>query len=236
MNHSQNFRRISKVFFKQSTFSHNRFLTQTYCHSISYGRRTNSNLLTWTEAEKEVFSKEQIEICEMKVRGDFNSVIMEKFHLKSLSNITTAVVSTINGNSWRPLVGVGGRNCLLSEVDTKIFKDEIKKRSYDLNCLSTKEGLSLIYELREQRYLKGIRIANICSQRSTLSKSYIEVIQKLNPISPSDSWFYSFCQNNSIFLKNKEKLEKARQECCNQTNVRNFFTKFQHLLLNKHKR
>lgn len=86
------------------------------------------NLLTWTEAEKEVFSKEQIKICEIKVRGDFNSVIMEKFHLKSLSNIKTAVVSTINGNSWRPHVGVGGRNCLLSEVDTKIFKDEIKKK------------------------------------------------------------------------------------------------------------
>ena len=40
------------------------------------------SLLTWTEAEKEVFSKEQMEICEMKIRGDFNSVIYGKISFK----------------------------------------------------------------------------------------------------------------------------------------------------------
>ena len=61
----------------------------------------------------------------------------------------------------------------------------------------------------------------------------MEAIQKLNQTIPCDSWFYSFCQNNSIVLKNKESLEQSRQECCNQFNVGNFFTKFQNLLFQK---
>lgn len=187
-------------------------------------------IFEWTEEEKAVFSKEQMEICEMKILGCFQSDIMKKFNLLSLSNITTAVCSTISGNAWRPHLCVGGRNPLLSDVDLVIFKEQIKARSFDLNCLCTKEAMNLVSELREKRFLRGLKIATICAQRGTLCKSYLEVINKLRSEAPSSGWFYSFCQNNGIILKNKANLEEARQECCNRFNVNNFFTKFQTIL------
>lgn len=166
----------------------------------------------------------------MKIRGCFQSDIMKKFKLQSLSNITTAVCSTISGNTWKPHLYVGGINSLLSDVDLVFFKEKIKARSFDLNCLCTIEAMSLISELRENRYYRGIKIATICAQRGTLCKSYLEAINKLRPEVPSSGWFYSFCQNNDIILKNKANLEEARQECCNQFNVRNFFKKFRTIL------
>lgn len=166
----------------------------------------------------------------MKILGCFQSDIMKKFKLQSLSNITTAVCSTISGNTWKPHLNVGGINSLLSDVDLVFFKEKIKARSFDLNCLCTIEAMSLISKLRENHYYRGIKIATICAQRGTLCKSYLEAINKLRPEVPSSGWFYSFCQNNDIILKNKANLEEARQECCNQFNVRNFFKKIRTIL------
>ena len=132
-------------------------------------------------------------------------------------------------NSWRPHLEIGGRTPLLSQVDTIIFKKEIVKRSFDLNCLSTKEGFFLVSELREKRYVRATFIAKICSQKLKLSKHIQETLTKLFPSPPSDSWFYSFCEHHGIILKNNENIEIARQECCNQFNIRNFFNKFKTL-------
>lgn len=109
--------------------------------------QTTQTIFQWTDEEKAVSSPEQIEICEMKILGEFQSKIMKKFQLSSLSNITTAISCTINGNIWKPGTNLGGRNPLLNDVDTLIFTKEIKARGYDLNCLSSKEGIALIYEL-----------------------------------------------------------------------------------------
>ena len=45
------------------------------------------NLIQWSDEEKEVFSEEQMGICQMKASGSFTSSIMEKYNLSSLSNI-----------------------------------------------------------------------------------------------------------------------------------------------------
>lgn len=70
----------------------------------------------------------------------------------------------------------------------------------------------------------------------TLCKSYLDTNEKLRPNTPSDSWFYSFCNNNNIILKTKDSLERARQESCNRYNVNNFFIKFKEILENIDKR
>lgn len=86
------------------------------------------SVIDWILVEKEIFSQKQMKICEMKLSGAFQTVILEKFKLASLSNITTAACATISGIRWGPQIEIGGRHLFFSQLDTLLFKKEIKRR------------------------------------------------------------------------------------------------------------
>lgn len=78
-----------------------------------------SNIL-WTEEEKQVFSKIQMEVFNMKALGASQDKITEKYEISS-HTIYTAIRYTLAGNYWEPQKSTGGGISYLGDADVIFF-------------------------------------------------------------------------------------------------------------------
>ena len=60
---------------------------------------------------------------------------------------------------WTPHSEKGGNFSYLSPMDTYIFKKQIEENYLDMDCLRTIDGLELAYNLKQQRFYRGLKIA-----------------------------------------------------------------------------
>lgn len=56
----------------------------------------------WHDLVNEILTDTQLAICNMIIEGSTDQEIIERFGLKSKSNIGTCIRSTISGNIWSP--------------------------------------------------------------------------------------------------------------------------------------
>ena len=184
----------------------------------------SSSILAWSDDELKVLSPVQIEICQMKVDKKSCQEIIQKFRLKSSSNISTCIRSTIQGNIWSPGESFGGRPSYLSDVDIMYFKRKINESAVNLDCINTKEALQLALELKDLRFRSACAMVSSIKQKCPIPKSYLRTLKTMEPYIPSVSWLSSFCSNNGIILKDPETLENARKNYCNRKVINDFLT------------
>lgn len=186
-----------------------------------------SNIL-WTEEEKQVFSKIQMEVFNMKALGASQDKITEKYEISS-HTIYTAIRYTLAGNYWEPQKSTGGGISYLGDADVILFKKKIKENHLDLNCLKTIEAVQLAYELRADRYHRALYLYSICKVISNTNR-FKRFLFSLEPYVASETWINHFCSRNGIILKNPETLTEARRKCCNLPVINKFFSNNKKLL------
>ena len=77
-------------------------------------------IIDWTEEEKQILSKTQLQICEMHAGGASYQNIAQSLNLSGNCTVASCIRRTLAGNIWTPSMGSGGIS-YLSDVDTMIF-------------------------------------------------------------------------------------------------------------------
>lgn len=192
--------------------------------------RANFN---WTDEEKQIFSQQQIQICEMKRQGR-SQIDIENIIGVNPQAISSAICATLSGNRWEPHTDKGGVNSYIGDVDVSVFKQRINDFGLNLDCLKTIEAIEIVYELRCQRYSRAKFISNLVSQKSILAPRYIRCLRQLEPYFPCESWLTNFAKSVGIILKTPDSLEEARRKFCTTRIITSFFTKHGNLLRSVH--
>lgn len=184
----------------------------------------------WTPLEKQFLSPEQISICEMKATGKTIKEIKIRHNVNEQQQLS-AICYTMRGLQWNPHVEIGGTFPYLGPMDVLSFKLEIESNCVNLDCLRTIDGIELAYEIKKERFRRGLQIAYWCSRNQRLCEKVLKTLDSMSPAElPSFQWLNGFCNNNGILIKNGERLEDARRRFCNVQTVTRFFQKHGQLI------
>ena len=82
--------------------------------------------LQWTKEEIQIFSKTQIDICNMWANGYALERIMLKYNV-SRQAIYSAICATLKGNRWFSHSEKGGGDGYLGDVEIDKFKTRISE-------------------------------------------------------------------------------------------------------------
>lgn len=146
----------------------------------------------WLDAEIDILSEIQHNICEMKIEGHNDQEIIDYFHLRSHRNISTCMKNAIMSIIW----STGKSNCgspgYLSDVETYIIQKIIHNRGVDMDCIKTNEAVQLAYNCHEFEFTRANELAQMMTRQCSPSKSIQRVLKLLEPYVPSSSWLTYF--------------------------------------------
>jgi hypothetical protein len=112
----------------------------------------------------------------------------------------------------------GGRGPYLSPLDLLTFRDHVRARAAELNCIKRRDGLILAFDLALQRP----RITVILLEAACLELPP----EFLNITSPSQEWLNGIARELDLRICVPQELEAARRYFCDYEVISFFFLHF----------
>ena len=164
----------------------------------------------------------QFKIFMDKLKGLSYEALEKKYKIPSDSTMIVVINRTAQGRFWKRSVMKGGRDSILSTLDTALFVRIVMERENDINCLSTCEAYEIAVHLQMQRVLKAQKLLCACGCDGLANNIKVQ--------KPHKTWLQKMAEDNGLSVVPPEDLERMRRIACDKTAIREFFERHAELL------
>ena len=170
--------------------------------------------------ELSTFTAFQLEILNRRISEKMTFMEMQaEFGFKSNQAIINFITRTLLGNPISQEDNEG-RLPLVGKVPALMFYNRAMERAVHNNCLKVNTAINTL----EQVLADYLYHSYVNAHQLGCPFIAAKLIEKLNEIEISSSWFTMFCRKNGLILLNPESLEVLRNKYCHQNVMLQFHT------------
>lgn len=179
------------------------------------------------EAFEDILTSVQVIILIKKLKGQTYKSLRKEFQLSNENIIARILEKTVLGIKWSPGI-IQGRPSVLSDVDARLFAEEVDNVVLDINCLATCTAREIAAQLNKNRMKRARYILQKANCMKLASSINSEVCK-------DDTWLKKFCSKRGIRVTSSQELEAARRAHCDVRAISVFFDEFGALLDRDHR-